>query len=411
MSYSIINGTLNLTNASGFTTTIQPNSTANVTLNIPPTSGNIPSTTSTDTLTNKTITDSSNTVTATQLRTTGADVVISSSSVPSSGQALIASNSTSANWQNIPAGGSNNQVQYNNNGILSATNQVTIAADGYAIFNDESGPAPTAPTTGSKVYAKFRAGRRMMAQTGPSGIEYSFQPFLATNKISWWTSQGNGTSVSTINFGNTTTGTATTRNVASTSLFTSMRRIGYVSSSTAGNSAGTRHGAQQFWRGNAAGLGGFLYVARFGLSSAATVNTQRSFVGLIASTSVIGNTDPSAITNTALLGFSVDSADTTWFFIHANGTNAVVKDSLTGTFPPRDQSTTMYEARIFCPPNGNTISYSLEVLNGGSLYEGSTSTNIPSSLTFLSPQIWTNNGTTASAVGIDVVSQYIETDN
>ena len=49
-------------------------------------------------------------------------------------------------------------------------------------------------------------------------------------------------------------------------------------------------------------------------------------------------------------------------------------------------------------------------MNGGSFYEGSTNTNIPDSTTLLSPQIWTNNGTTALACGIDVVSQYIETD-
>lgn len=241
-------------------------------------------------------------------------------------------------------------------------------------------------------------------------MEYSFQPCLWANKVTLWSAQGNSTTVSTINFGNSITGTATTRNIATTRLFTAMRRIGYVSSSTAGSSAGTRHGAQQFFRGNASGVGGFNYIVRFGLSSAAAVATQRSFVGLVATTAVLGNKDPSSNTSIALLGFGVDSADSTWSFMHGNGTT-VVKDELTGTFPPRDLSISMFEARIFCPPNGSTIYYSLEVLGGGSIYDGSTSTTIPSETTLLSPQIWTNNGTTALAVGIDVVTQYLETDN
>ena len=35
---------------------------------------------------------------------------------------------------------------------------------------------------------------------------------------------------------------------------------------------------------------------------------------------------------------------------------------------------------------------------------------LPANTLFMSPKIWTNNGSTTSAVGIDVISQYIETD-
>jgi hypothetical protein len=149
-------------------------------------------------------------------------------------------------------------------------------------------------------------------------------------------------------------------------------------------------------------------VARFGLSSAATVATQRSFVGLIASTAVIANVEPSSLTN--ILGFGVDSTDSTWTFMHNDGAGVATKDALTGTFPPRDLSVSMFEARIYCIPNDSTIYYSFEVI-GGSLYEGSTSTNIPADTTLLSPQIWTNNGSTALACAVDVVGQYIETRN
>lgn len=305
-------------------------------------------------------------------------------------------------------GGSNTQIQYNNSGIIDGTSKATIATDGYVVMTDTD-TTPTTPTGGVKLFSRIKAGRSVLAQMGPSGVDFSFQPCIWSNKIGWFTAQGNSTTVAVNGFGNTATGTATTRNCTSTNLFTSMRRVGYVSAATAGSSAGTRHAAQQFWRGNSAGLGGFSYIVRFGMSSAATVANQRSFVGLLASTTALGNADPSSNTSVAMLGFGVDSADSTWTFMHGNGTT-ITKDSLTGTFPARDLSVSMFEARIFCKPNGTTIYYSLEVL-GGSLYEGTTTTTLPANTTFLSPQIWTNNGATALACGIDVVSQYIETDN
>jgi hypothetical protein len=302
--------------------------------------------------------------------------------------------------------GNTTQVQYNNSGALAGSSQVTIDSDSNIIIGNDQGSSPTAPSSGAKLFTRYRSGHGVIAQIEPSGYMFEYQPALYTNKLALWTAQGNGTTVTIINLGNTITGTATTRNVATTNLFVSMRRLGYVSAATAGSSAGTRHGAQQFWIGNASGLGGFFYVVRFGLSSASTVSTQRSFVGLIASTAVLGNADPSS--NTNILGFGVNSADTTWYFMH-NASGTTTKDTLTGTFPPRDLSVSMFEARIYCPPNSSTIYYSLEVLGGGSFYEGNTSTNIPANTTLLSPQIWTNNGTTATAVGIDIVSQYIET--
>lgn len=337
--------------------------------------------------------------------------------------------------------------------------------------------SPTPPVSGVAIYSKRRAGRSMLAQIGPLGLDYTMQPNFWANKIMLWSATGNGTTPALINFGNTVTG-ATTRNVATTNLFTSMRRIGYVTNAAAGTSAGTRHGFAQFFRGNGtAGVGGFFYVIRFGMSSGSTVAQQRSFIGLWATTTSITNVEPSSLTN--VIGFANDSlaGDSSFVFIH-NGTNASVtgsmsgttmtvtavstgtlflnqvlsgsgitagttitafgtgsggtgtytvsvsqtvasttitgaccKDPLTGTFPTRDLSASMYEARIFCPPNGNTVFYSLEILGTSTMFEGSTNVNLPANTTLLGPQIWTNNGATALAAGIDVVNQYIETDN
>jgi len=380
-------------------------------------------------------------------------------------------------------GGSTGQVLYNSGGSISSTSKLTVDSDSYTIFWSNTGNSPLVPTNNNniKLYSKLRSGRNLLTQLASTNQESQIQSSRATNSIFLWLAQGNSSgssssSVATFNFGNNMTG-ATTRTVATTNFFSSLRRIGFVSGNGSHSSAGTTHGILEFWTGSTAGDGGFYYIARFGMSSPATVATQRSFVGLFGtSTPLSDNLDPSA--NVNILGFAVDNADVTWSFIHSTtattvtgsitgstmtitssttgtlyvnqyisgngiadgttissfgtGTGGVgtyqinssqtvssttitgnaVKDPLTGTFPPRDLSVSVFEIRIFCPPNGGTIYYSIQVLNGGSVYDGSTSVPIPGNTVFLSPQIWTDTGTNVNnlTVGIDVISQYIETD-
>jgi hypothetical protein len=259
------------------------------------------------------------------------------------------------------------------------------------------------------IYAKDIAGRVMPKWVGPSGVDTPFQPFIGFNKISIWTALGNGTTVSNINFGVTNTGTPTARNVATTNLFTTMRRLAFVSAATAGSSAGTRHNALQFWRGNAAGLGGFFYTARFGISDAAAVANARMFVGLYGSAAVIGNVNPSTLTN--IIGVGTDSAQTTLRIMYNDAAGAASTIDLGANFPANTLSTDMYELVLYTPPNGSSISYRVTRLNTGDKVEGTLATDIPANTQLLSPQVWRNNGTTLAAVAIDLVSQYIETDN
>lgn len=265
---------------------------------------------------------------------------------------------------------------------------------------------PTTPLDGASLFVRQRAGRNMPGTIGANGLDYTFQPFLATQKVSWWTAQGNGTVVSVMNFGNTVTGTATTRTVTTANMLTSLRRLGYVTATTAGASAGTRHNLLQFWRGNAPSLGGFTYVARFGISA---VNADmRWFVGQVGSASVIANVNPSTVLNT--IGFGMDSGDTNVQFITNDGTGSATKTDMGATFPAAVVGQ-VYEVRIFCAPNGTFIGGSIENLNTGVVStQMNITTNIPSSTTLMSPQIWVNSGTTASAVAIDVISQYTESD-
>lgn len=292
----------------------------------------------------------------------------------------------------------------------NGTNGTNGTAD--AVGEYSNGSNPTSPSTGLRLFARKNAGRNRLAYIGPAGIDVSVQAFLGANKVGYWGAQGNSnTAFNTaapglmlFNFGHAATGTATARAVATTNLFTSSRRLGFLSSGTVGNSAGTRHNALQFWTGNAAGLGGFEYVARFGISQ---VNaTTRFFVGMSTSAAVIANSEP--MNNAALLGFGANMSQTT-MRVWSGGGTAV---DLGANFPVKTQNSDLYEVRIFCPPNtgsAGNIYWSVTRLNTGHYSEGVfDSLYTPSGL--LSPQIWINNGTTASAVAIDVISQYIETD-
>jgi uncharacterized protein YfiM (DUF2279 family) len=304
------------------------------------------------------------------------------------------------------AAGSSGQVQYNLGTAFAGTAKLTIDTDSNPILGDTVGAAPAVPSGGVKIYSRQRGGRHMIGVIGPTGAAYPITPFQQTAR---WIAQGNGTLVFLENFGNTTAGTLTTRNVATTNILTQTRRLGLVTATSTGSSASTRHGITQFFIGSGtANIGGFHYKARFGISSAANVATQRTFVGLIGASTAIGNVDPSSLTN--ILGFAYDAADSAWAFYH-NGSGTNVKDALTGTFPPRSLSANLYEIEIYCPSGvASTVYYSIEDLGGGSIYDGTATTNLPAAGTMLSPQIWTNNGTTALAAGIDVLWQTIQVD-
>ena len=97
------------------------------------------------------------------------------------------------------------------------------------------------------LYAKTIAGRMMLRQLGPTGLGTTLQPFLGRNKVGYWIPPGNATTVPGV-FGYTAPtaiGTATAASVATTNLFTRMRRLSYVSATTSNAYAGQRVNAAQ----------------------------------------------------------------------------------------------------------------------------------------------------------------------
>lgn len=276
---------------------------------------------------------------------------------------------------------------------------------------------PATPATDTlNVYARKKAGRMMIGANGPSGLDHLVQPHIANNKVGWWTPPGNATTVpGVVGFAAPTAlGTVTTRNVASTNMITRTRRLGWVSNATAASFAGHYNGAAatQFTIGDGAGLGGFYYSTRFTISDAAAVSGARMFVGLRNSSGVPGNNEPNTLTN--VVGVCDPSASANLHICYG-GSAAQTAIDLGANFPDTHGSANLYELTLYAPPLVQEIYYEVVRLNTGDKATGTLSgtvgTVIPAATTFLGHTAWRTNNATLLAVGLDVVSIYIETDN
>lgn len=212
-----------------------------------------------------------------------------------------------------------------------------------------------------------------------------------------------GSTLDTLGIAHNVTGTASTPALASTNLMTSLHRTRLASASGATSTAATRAGYTMCWRGNAAGLGGFLWHCRFGTSTA--VAQQRLFVGLYETATVIGNVNPSTLLN--LVGFGYDSAGANICTIRNDGAGTATLTSC-GANAPVDSST-VFDGFIACAPNDDGIWFKLvnrttEVV---ALDWTEYTTDLPANTTFFAPQLWINNGTTASAAQIEFMSEVL----
>ena len=311
------------------------------------------------------------------------------------------------------AGGSNTQVQYNNGGSLAGAANISITAEGNLhLATDTAVPAPTAE--GVTLFAREVAGRRMPAYVSPSGIDSALQPLLARNKIGYWCPPGNAntvpgvlgfTAITATNF------TATARNVATTNMFTRMRRLGYVTAATSGTVGNWRMAVYQYTVGDSVtNLGGFTYIVRFGISDAAEVAGARMFMGMRAS-STPSNVEPSTLTN--CIGVGHGAADTNMKLFYG-GSAAQTPIDLGANFPANTRSTDVYELALFSPPDSGDVKWQVTRLNTGDVATGtitnSGATVLPTNTTLLAPWGYRTNNATSLAVGLDVISAYIETD-
>lgn len=275
--------------------------------------------------------------------------------------------------------------------------------------------APAADTV--RLFRRKIGGRNMPAFIGPAGLDSTLQPLIARNKIAVWSPPGNATTVPAV-FGMaamSTTGTATARNVAATSLFTRMRRLGYVSTSTAGSFAIVRQTAANITLGTTIGgvaVGGFFKVIRFGISDAATVAGARMFVG-INNGSAPSAGEPSTLTNVIGVGHGASDTNLKIFY---GGSAAQTPIDLGANFPANTLSADVYELALFCAPGSEVVTWQVTRLNTGhsasGTLSGASGVALPAPATLLAMSFnYRTNNATALAVGLDIMSDYIETDS
>jgi len=245
-----------------------------------------------------------------------------------------------------------------------------------------------------KIFARKRAGMMQLKWITPSGQDERVQSNISENGFSMYL-PNNGTTVG-LNYGMawTSGGTVSHPTPSSTSpaIVNQQKRTRWANVVTTTNQVlglRTATAEKRYWRGNAAGLGGFKFHARFsiGLWPAATV---RLFVGLNDSNAgwVISDT----LTGNGC-GFWHDTTEaaTVLNFVTRDGTTATKAAITLATALAAGQA---FDCWIWSATNGGVIGYALQELNTGTiLVDTTTSTTIPLTTAFLGQELAMSNGT------------------
>jgi hypothetical protein len=200
-------------------------------------------------------------------------------------------------------------------------------------------------------------------------------------------------------------GGITTPALVSTTLLDSTWRCRFQSAGGAGSEASCRVPQLMVTRGSSAGAGGFRFSARWA-TSLGPVAQQRSFVGLINLTTAITNVNPSTLLD--LFGVSYNSTGTQLLMTYNDGSGTATQDAINGGVGFPVDATTVYELVFSCSPDNTVIDYIIRNLSSGLSESGQKTTNLPTNTLALAPQMWVNNGTTASAVRIDLIYMQVE---
>lgn len=163
---------------------------------------------------------------------------------------------------------------------------------------------------------------------------------------------------------------------------------------TAGANAtiGTISGQVCFWQGNAAGLGGYLYISEMGVQL--TNTHMRIACGLFNSATVVScATDPVNLINCIFLG--CDDADTNMQIMHNDGAGTCTKTDLGANYPKTTGA--CYRLTLMQASNTAQVDWQVDRLESAFTSTGSISADFPSNTTFLGPQYVVGNGSVGGA--------------
>lgn len=274
----------------------------------------------------------------------------------------------------------------------TTTKQLALSGTDTTILMNGITTEPTAPATGNLLlYSKSIAGRMLVKWLGSSGVDNPIQSGIFFNNVSL-ISPGATTVPSVISCTITNVGTISHPTPTTTNLKAQTRRFVNTMANGAGSLASTRTNVLECWRGNAAGLGGFFVVARFGIESLGTGN--RMFVGLTDTANTAPtNIDPTTSTTPGKIGMAINTNTGNWNIVHNITGTAPTVITLSASFPVN--TTDLLELVLFAAPNSATVGYRVTNLSNGTQTSGTISTNLPSSTTFMGRTIWMTNNATA----------------
>ena len=266
--------------------------------------------------------------------------------------------------------------------------------------------APAAPAAGKlALYARTRAGQPWLDVMRPSGRDFPLQPHLGVNRVATW-SPSSGATITAEGMPQTPVGTVSTPGLSAGSLANSMRRWRLTSAATADAVADQRSGVTTCWRGNAAGLGGWTFVARISLVTLQA--TGMAFFGLTGSSGALAPTlTLSAVVSAIGIGFQ-RGVHTRWQLVSNDASGSPTLVDLGASFAIATGG--VLTLMVAAAPNASSIWVRVVDEVSGAVFEHEVSADLPAATQFLSPRLFMNNGATAAAVAFDCAGVYLETD-
>lgn len=313
-----------------------------------------------------------------------------------------------------PPAGSSGEVQFNSGGAFGGASETKVLAGGNLSHGIEqrvaaiSDPA-AAPSGALNVYGTSVAKRELPAFRSSLGRGAPLQPAIFARRVAQFYASGTA-SPATQTVGGwafSTVGTESRQGVtaSTTAKLRAGPRVRYVTTAAADQGAGIYASVDCCMRGNAAGVGGFFFYARFGNEIAPPAGS-RFFVGLTTTTttaSVVGG-DPSAMTN--FVGLAKNAADTNYRLkTRAAGT---VTDTDLGLAPAAND---LLDVALWAEPNGSSVSaWVYDVAGGSVLLDATYSTNLPGLTSALRAHVMGATGTGLTALNLCVCWAYLETE-
>lgn len=292
------------------------------------------------------------------------------------------------------------------NGLMSFRDYNTINGSQYT---------PQA-SSGSYIslYNRSWANRQLLSAIGPNGIDYPLQPHVGFSRIAMWEPASAAVAGTSVGWGFTTAPNATASHptLASTNLSTAMYRTRFASAGVIGSAGGifAVNNTQSVWLGNAAGLGGFFFSARFLNSTGPTAGT-RAFVGL--SGSGVQMLSGSLVNARNIIGVGYDNAESTtgsWNLYYA-GTGAQTVLPLNSHAARGTGST--FDLLMFSAPNSGSVWITFRNIVTGSYILHNyplVSSGLPATTTFLGVHAYAGCGGTTTAQNFELATLYLESD-